>query len=231
MSVFKGEISLSIYFEPIRIALIIFIFLGFLLMIPWLIYIYRKYGYVSIWQSIVVYSFAYYMLTALFLVLLPLPTTSDTSSMQPADTVHYSLIPFTFMKDIISGSSIVLSQPSTYIRLLTQSAFVQAVFNFLLLMPFGVYLRYFLNKRHHWKKVFGLGFTLSLFYEVTQITGIYGIYNCPYRIFDVDDLLLNSTGALFGFLLAPILLALFASRKSVEAKGEELQKVKYVSLL
>ena len=215
---------MSIYFEPIRIALIIFMLLGFLLIIPWLIYNYRKYGYLSIWQSLVVYSFAYYMLTAFFLVILPLPATRDTCSMQPADTVHYSLIPFTFLKDIISGSSVVLSQPSTYIRLLTQTAFIQAVFNFLLLLPFGVYLRYFFNKRLHWKKAFGLGFALSLFYEVTQITGIYGIYNCPYRIFDVDDLLLNSTGALFGFLLAPILLALFPSQESVLAKAEHKMK-------
>ena len=223
---------MSIYFEPIRIALIIFIFLGFLLIIPWLIYSYRKYGYVSIWQSLVVYSFAYYMLTAFFLVILPLPATRDTCSIQPADTLHYSLIPFYFIKDVISGSSIVLSQPSTYIRLLTQGAFIQAVFNFLLLLPFGVYLRYFFNKRLHWKRAFGLGFALSLFYEVTQITGIYGIYNCPYRIFDIDDLLLNSTGALSGFLLAPILLALFPSQESVLAKSEQkIQSVPPLSQL
>lgn len=58
----------------------------------------------------------------------------------------------------------------------------------------------------------------------TQLTGIYGIYNCPYRIFDVDDLILNSTGALFGFVIAPVLLALFPSRKSLIAKGEKMQE-------
>src|SRR5699024_12280953 len=59
--------------------------------------------------------------------------------------------------------------------------------------------------------------------EITQLTGVYGIYNCPYRIFDVDDLLLNSTGALVGFLLAPILLALFPSRESIVETGKNLQ--------
>src|SRR5690625_2449581 len=156
---------MSIYFEPIRIALIIVMLLGFLLIIPWLIYSYRKYGYVSMWQSLVVYSFAYYMLTAFFLVILPLPATRDTCSMQPADTVHYSLIPFRFIKDILSGSSVVLSQPSTYIRLLTQSAFIQALFNFLLLILFGVDLRYFFIQRLYWKQSFGLGFVLSLFFD------------------------------------------------------------------
>src|SRR5699024_7587479 len=57
------------------------------------------------------------------------------------------------------------------------------------------------------------------------------IYNCPYRIFDVDDLLLNSTGTLVGFLLAPILLALFPSRESVIERGKYLQTKKTVSPL
>jgi len=222
---------MSVYFQSINTAFIIFLLLGFLLIIPWLIFSYRKYGYLSVWESIVMYSFVFYMLTALFLVLLPMPATRDTCSLQPPDTVHYSLVPFSFITDIMSTSSVVWSQPSTYGRILTESVFYQAVFNLLLLMPFGVYLRYFFSHRRYWKRALGLGFLLSLFYEITQITGIYGIYNCPYRIFDVDDLLLNSTGALIGFLIAPILLALFPSRKSVEAKGKELQKVKYVSPL
>lgn len=67
-----------------------------------------------------------------------------------------------------------------------------------------------------------MGFALSLFFEITQLTGIYGIYNCAYRIFDVDDLILNSTGSLFGFLVAPVILALFPSRKSLIAKGEKM---------
>lgn len=222
---------MSSYFESIYTAFIIFILLGFILIIPWLIYSYRKYGYLSLWESIVAYSFIFYMLAALFLVLLPLPATRDTCSLQPANTVHYTLVPFTFIKDILSGGQVVWLQPSTYARILSQDAFIQAFFNFMLLMPFGVYLRYFFNKRRHWGKALGLGFLISLFFEVTQLTGIYGIYNCPYRIFDVDDLLLNSTGALFGFLIAPVLLALFPSRESVLAKGKNLQKGKYISPL
>src|SRR5699024_10070309 len=201
--------------------------------IPWLIYSYRKYGYFSVWESIVAYSFIYYMLSALFLVLLPLSASLDTCSLQLSYTVHYTLFPFNFINDIISISTVVFSHtsPSTYVRLLIQSASLHAIFNFLLLMPFGVYLRYFFNRRRYWKKAFGLGFILSLFYEVTQLTGIYGIYNCPYRIFDVDDLLLNSTGTLVGFLLAPILLALFPSRESVIERGKYLQTKKTVSPL
>ncbi len=161
------------------------------------------------------------MLSALFLVLLPLPDTRDTCAMQTTDTVHYSLIPFYFIADIIMSSEIVWTQPSTYAHVLKQSAFLQAAFNVLLLLPFGVYLRYFLQKKQYWKRALGLGFILSLFYEITQVTGIYGIYNCSYRIFDVDDLILNSTGALLGFLIAPVILALFPSRMSLLVKADQ----------
>ncbi|QTD39418.1 VanZ family protein [Sporosarcina sp. Te-1] len=215
---------MSIYIMPIQTALLIFIVIGFLLTIPWLIYSYRKYGYFSLWASIVVYSFSFYMLSALFLVLLPLPSTRNTCAFHSQDTVYYSLVPFSFIQDIIKSSSVIWSQPSSYTQILNQSAFWQAVFNFLLLLPLGVYLRYWFNEKRYWTRALALGFILSLFYEVTQITGIYGIYNCPYRIFDVDDLMLNSTGALFGFLIAPVVLAFFPSKEKLLLKAEKMQE-------
>ena len=46
------------------------------------------------------------------------------------------------------------------------------------------------------------GFAFSLATEVTQLTGVWGLYPCAYRTFDVDDLLLNTIGVGLGFLLA-----------------------------
>ncbi|WP_313891626.1 VanZ family protein [Psychrobacillus sp.] len=210
------------YTAPIVSASIVFVILAIFLFVPWLIYTYRKYGYLTISTMIVTFSFIFYFLSALFLVLLPLPATRDTCSMQPPDTAYYSLVPFTFVKNTFENSGIVFSQPSTYALILKQPSFFQALFNFLLLLPFGVYLRYFLQSKRYWKKAFVYGFALTLFYEITQVTGIYGIYNCPYRIFDVDDLLLNSTGALVGFFLAPIALSIFPSKQSVQQKAIQL---------
>ncbi|WP_240343845.1 VanZ family protein [Paenibacillus sp. SYP-B3998] len=169
------------------------------------------------------------MLSALFLVLLPLPETRNTCAIQSPGTIHYSLAPFSFVKDILKGSSLVWLKPTTYFQILKQRAFFQAAYNFLLLLPLGVYLRYFFQKRYYWKRAFVIGFSLSLFYEVTQLTGIYGIYKCPYRLFDVDDLILNSSGSLLGFLIAPIILALFPSKKSILAKTKEILKKNRVS--
>ncbi|WP_040984727.1 VanZ family protein [Oceanobacillus jeddahense] len=219
---------MSTYLIPIQTAFFIFIGLLFLLTVPWLIYVYRKYGYLSIWASIVTFSFIFYMLSALFLVLLPLPDTRNTCALQPADSVYYSLTPFSFISDTLRGSNIVWTQPSTYIHIFNQSAFWQAAFNVLLLLPLGVYLRYFFQKKKYWIRAFVLGFGLSLFFEITQLTGIYGIYHCPYRIFDVDDLLLNTSGALLGFFIAPMILALFPSKKSLELKKKRLRKSQIV---
>lgn len=45
-------------------------------------------------------------------------------------------------------------------------------------------------------------FLLSLFFELTQLSGLYGIYPRPYRLFDVDDLMLNTLGGTIGFLIS-----------------------------
>lgn len=225
---------MSTYTESIFIAFFITIILSFVLFIPWLIYTYRKYGYLSMSKTIIMLSFIFYFLSALCLVLLPFPSTRDTCSLQPADTVHSNLRLFQFVEDILKDSGVVVTNPSTWLAITKQQAFFQAFFNFLLLMPFGVYLRYFLKERRYWKRAFIISFLLTLFYEITQRTGIYGIFNCAYRLFDVDDLLLNSVGALLGFFLAPIVWALFPSHEEVEAKAAEIEKrdiVKPISIL
>ncbi|MCI2419154.1 VanZ family protein [Saccharopolyspora sp. K220] len=50
-----------------------------------------------------------------------------------------------------------------------------------------------------------LGSTASLAIELTQLTGIWFVYPCPYRVFDVDDVIANTIGALLGGLFAPLL--------------------------
>ncbi|MGV2644810.1 teicoplanin resistance protein VanZ, partial [Clostridium perfringens] len=95
---------------------------------------------------------------------------------------------------------VVWGEPSTYMHLFKERAFLQVVFNVFLVVPFGMFLRYY--ARASWVTCLVASFGLSLFFEVTQVTGIYGIYDHPYRLFDVDDLLLNTMGGMIGFVLA-----------------------------
>ncbi len=112
------------------------------------------------------------------------------------------LSPFYFIQEISSHTSAVLTKPATYFYLLKESAFLQVAFNVLLTVPFGIYLRYYF--RRNFLQTICISFFLSLFFELTQVTGLYGIYNCAYRLFDIDDLFLNTLGGVIGFIIAPI---------------------------
>ena len=222
----KRELKeMDAYTQPVNVAIIAFILLAFVIWIPWLIYTYRKYGFLRLSTTLISFSFIFYFFSALFLVILPLPSIRDTCSMQEPGTQHYSLVPFRFISDIFENSGIVWTHPGTYIHLFEQTAFYQALFNFLLLMPFGVYLRHFLKQKKQWTLALGITFVLTLFYEMTQVTGIFGYYNCAYRIFDVDDLLLNTLGGIVGFFIAPAVLALFPSKEKINEKADLLLKL------
>ena len=193
---------MTAYLFPVKTAFILFPILAMFLLIPFLIFNYRKYGYLNKWRSFILYSLLLYLLNAYFLVILPLPQTYDTCSLQPANTQHMQLSPFYFIQEISNHTSAILTKPTTYFLLLKESAFLQVAFNVLLTVPFGIYLRYYF--RRSFLQTICISFCLSLFFELTQVTGLYGIYNCAYRLFDIDDLFLNTLGGVIGFIIAPI---------------------------
>jgi hypothetical protein len=52
-----------------------------------------------------------------------------------------------------------------------------------------------------WYKVLLISFLTSLFFEISQLSALFGIYPCPYRLFEIDDLITNTSGAMLGFLI------------------------------
>lgn len=75
--------------------------------------------------------------------------------------------------------------------------FVQIYLNVILFIPWGVLARFLFKV--NFRTVLLSGFAASLMIELTQLTGIWGIYGCRYRTFDVDDILTNTLGAVLGF--------------------------------
>lgn len=222
------------YSMPILTAAIVFGIVAVAIWIPWLIYTYRKYGYLPLSVLVISFSFIFYSLAAFFLVILPLPATRDTCAMQAPNTQHYSLVPFKFIEDTLKGNWLDIKNPATYVLLFKQPAFYQTFFNFLLLLPLGVYLRYYLVEKAYWWKATIVLFCTTLFFEITQLTGIYGIYNCAYRLFDVDDLMMNTFGGVIGYFIAPAVLAVFPSKKTIEERAAylvEKDEVKPMSVL
>lgn len=80
--------------------------------------------------------------------------------------------------------------------LVTNGSVQQFALNVVLFVPLGVLLRR--SFRLGMLRVGVLGFAVSPAIELTQLTGVWGLYPCPYRMFDVDDLIANTAGALAG---------------------------------
>lgn len=201
---------MEIYLKPIISACYIFPILAIIFTIPYILYEYHKYGSILVLRTGIVYTFIFYMLTSFFMTVLPLP---PRSSVTP-HTASMLLVPFDAVKRTIATSGIIVSEPSTYVGLLKNSEFWQIVFNILLLVPFGVYLRYYFKRP--WWQVLIFSFLYSLFFELTQLSGLYGIYKYPYRFFDVDDLICNTSGGVLGYIITPLLVFMLPDRDRLD---------------
>ena len=205
------------YLNIIKIALITFPFIAFLITLPYILKEYHKYGSVYWYRALIVYSFILYLLTAYFLVILPLPSREEVLSLTTPTT---QLIPFIFITDFINNSGFVLNDFSTYITALKSNQFIVPVFNILLTIPFGAYLHYYF--KFSCKKTILYTFLLSLFFELTQLSGLYFIYPRGYRLFDVDDLILNTCGGLVGYFVGSLLLKFLPNREAIDDTSKAL---------
>ena len=212
---------MNAYSIPIQFAIITFPFIAFILTIPFLIYQYRKYGAIPILKSIIFYSFILYLITAYYMVMLPLPSIEYVKKL---NTPYTQLVPFQFIKDITATVSFDVTNFKDIINIFSHSTIYVVVFNFILTLPFGVYLKYYFNKK--WYQTIIYSFLFSLFFELTQLSGLYGIYPRPYRLFDVDDLIINTLGGFFGHLITPLLTIFLPTQKELESisykKGEKV---------
>ena len=205
---------MEVYAMPIKTGLIVFPIIAFLITIPYMIRQYHKYGSIPLLRTAIVYSFVLYLLTAWFMVILPLPKIDTVAKMTGP---WAQLIPFSFIKDFFDHINISFTNISSWITAFKNPIVYTVLFNFALTLPFGVYLRYYFKRK--WWEVLILTFMLSLFFEVTQLSGLFGIYPRPYRLFDVDDLLVNTTGGMLGFLITPLFAKILPSREDLDDKA------------
>lgn len=208
------------YVVAIKTAIIVFPIIAFLITIPFILHNYHKYGSVHYLKTLVIYSFILYLITIYFLVILPLPS-FEVASKIPGP--HFNFIPFSFIKDFINETSLVLSNPSTYLTAIKEPCFYVVVFNIFMTIPFGMYLHYYF--KCDFKKTVFYTFLLSLFFEITQGTGLYFIYPNPYRLCDIDDLILNTTGGIVGFGLMKLIEKFLPSRDEIDRKALEKGQV------
>lgn len=158
-----------------------------LLFVPFVALSYRRQGGFGagrfvLWAAALIYLMAIWTYT-----LLPLP---DPAGIRCAG-VNLDILAFV---DDIRGA---IGRPG---RTISDPAVLQLLLNVLLFVPLGFFLRVLAGRGIPTALLVGLG--ISLFVETTQLTGVWGLYPCAYRVFDVDDLLTNTLGAVIGSVLA-----------------------------
>ncbi|RSM59012.1 VanZ family protein [Amycolatopsis sp. WAC 01376] len=183
------------------ISAVIAVFAGFvlagLLAVPYIAASYRRRGELGLWRVLLVFGFLVYAMSLWTYTLLPIPETTTAWCAEHA-AGHLQLRPFQFVADIRR------EQTGTGVRaFLRNPAVQQAVFNVALFVPLGMFVRHLF--RRGFAATVAIGFAVSLFIECTQLTGVWFLFECPYRLADVDDLLTNTLGAAVGFGLAPLL--------------------------
>ena len=185
--------------------------LAALLVVPYIAWSYRKRGQLGLGHAALAFGLLVYALALWTYTLLPVPDT--TPQWCAANAVRSpQLDPLRFISDfrkdqVGTGLGAVLGNP----------ALLQVVFNVALFVPMGMFGRHMFGKGL--PTVVAAGALTSLFIEVTQLTAVWGLFGCPYRLFDVDDLLANTAGAALGYGLAP-LLRLVPGQRISAAPGE-----------
>ncbi|HVW44395.1 MAG TPA: VanZ family protein [Amycolatopsis sp.] len=189
---------------------IAFLALWATLLVPQLILHVARFGRIVAPRVATTAALLCYACLALAVVLLPLPGPHTRHLSQGVQ-----LVPFQWIDDVrreLDGSSLVdaFSTP----------AFEQMALNVVLFVPLGIFARLL------WRRGFGgaiaLGFACSLLVEVTQLTANWGTAPSQYRIFDVDDLMTNTSGAALGWIAGALVVALRTSARRAEPVRERV---------
>ncbi|WP_433273772.1 VanZ family protein [Pseudonocardia xinjiangensis] len=180
--------------------------------VPFVARSYRRRGELGPGHALLAATTLVYALGVVAYTLLPLPDVDPGFCTSRIAAAGAQLHPLQFLTDIRTD------QVRTGVRgLLGNPAVQQVGFNVALFVPLGALLRH-LGRRSVVVATL-VGFAISLFIELTQLTGNWFLYPCPYRLFDVDDLIANTAGALVGALVAPVLQRVPGQRGVAAAPG------------
>ena len=220
------------YLDAIGTGMIIFPLLAAVFTIPYMIYCYRKYGSMLFMRVVCVYAFIFYLLCVYCLAILPFPP-SNAESTQKAG---YNLIPFSYVPELLTReveTEVILSDPISWLRALYSSGWYEPIFNIIMFFPLGVFLRYYFGFSKG--KTFLCAFSLSLFLELTQLTGTYGLAPFRYRLCDVNDLIDNTLGGMMGYWCTPLMTALLPTRERLNQlsyqRGERVSYLRRIIAL
>ena len=158
--------------------------------VPYVAWTYRRRGTLGFGHAVIAVAAIVFAVALWSFTILPLP---DPATLSCSPGVRAQLVPFASLGDLELAAN-GLRDP----------ALRQLVLNVVLFVPLGMLVRH-LAPALRPRTVVACGFGTSLLIELTQLTGVWGVYPCAYRLFDVDDLITNTIGAAIGVVLAPLL--------------------------
>ena len=192
---------------------------------------YRRYGGIPVIRVLVVYSFILYCMCAFLLTVLPLPSREAVAAMQPKPI---GWIPYRDLFAEMKRIGLSLSDPATlknaalWRRALRSYELFEAAANVVMLMPLGFYARYYFRLSPG--KTLLLGFLTSLFFELTQLSGLFFYYPHAYRFAETSDLIGNTLGTVLGYWLTPLAARLLPSREAIDElsyrKGRQVTRLR-----
>lgn len=182
----KPAMSYVLYFsKPFALAIAIWPFLSLLLTLPVLALLYHRDNRLRFTSALTAYLVVLYLIALACFTMYPMPENPATYC--AAHHLRPQLNPFEFIHDIRTDGI---------------TGVMQLAMNVVFFLPLG----YFMKRVFRWKFATALSamFLTSLLIETTQLTGIWGIYPCAYRLFDVDDLITNTLGGILGYAMGSI---------------------------
>ncbi|WP_186307504.1 VanZ family protein [Microbacterium sp. 1.5R] len=184
-------------------------------LVPILLVQVRRYGALSFPRLLGAAAVSVYAVALVAYTLLPIPEVRANCG---AGGGGLELVPGHSIGDILRET-----EGMSLLRTLTSRATLQVVLNVALFVPFGVIARRYWHRGPAVSIL--LGALLSLAIETTQLTGVWGLFECAYRVADVDDLIANTAGAAIGVLIAPVVLAWMPSAKNLRAERRTPRRV------
>ena len=155
----------------------------------WIIAIVRgKRKQISITKQMISFVFFAYVLVLIGITFFPVPIDPEfiTFNRLSENAIHQNWVPFSTISSMLDSSSNNLN------------SFLNLIGNILLFAPFSFLL--LILKRKISLKVIPLGILVILIIELSQLLSSY-LYGFTYRIFDVDDIILNTISLLIGVVL------------------------------
>ncbi|CAL9413786.1 hypothetical protein SUDANB95_01700 [Actinosynnema sp. ALI-1.44] len=167
------------------IAVLLFALVVPLVALPWVAWQYRRVGRLRGWSAFVAAAGILYGCGLVAFTLFPLPTITPDFCGDRALHDYWQTTPFESLDDIARDG---------------RAALAQVLLNVVLFVPLGFLLRYRFAQGLAAATLIGLATSLAV--ETIQGTAVLGLYPCPYRLADVDDLMTNTAGTVVGWLVA-----------------------------